>query len=289
MKTKTTFVLGAGASAPLGFPLGPELGKQIANRLGSADVEKALKGLNVDPTLRNQFRDAIIHGRFETIDELLHKKRKFRELGNYAIAATILPGEKRGVILGTTDWYSTLFDKLQLWEMDPNDPPVKFVTLNYERSLELYLECTINNRLDDDQENAARLVLDNIDIIHAHGTFGTLLEVPYGQEIRDGEFLRRAAANLAIVTDSLSESKNFIDAKKAIAWAERVVFIGLGYHSVTMKGLFDGIDKDQKSYYGTARGLSDLRMQQVMEFFSERISLHDQKASDFINTEELWQ
>lgn len=288
IREKTTFVIGAGASAPYGFPLGAALKTKIITSSGYSNSRASLKQLGIDDQHRNDYVDILKHGPYCTIDEFLDKRKRFRKIGNLTIASSLLPLEKKETLFLKPDWYFALFQKLKLGENAQSEATVKFITLNYERSLEYFLDRAILLYLTDNQEQAAHDELGGIEIIHAHGSFGTLSEIPYGSGASpDSSLLSRTAANIAIVSDRLDDSPDFQAAKRALDWAERVIFIGLGYHPITMNALFDGIARDGKSFLGTSRGLSAERNSQVYDFFGGGISMKDADALKFVEELEL--
>ena len=140
----TVFILGAGASKPFGFPLGPELKSHMLEQTNNAATRKSLVSLGFDESLINAFRDALRYGVHPTVDVFLERKQNFRELGSYLIASTIMPMESHGALFPQKDWYGFLFKRLAFESDMPHVSQLSVVTLNYDRSLEHFLTINID-------------------------------------------------------------------------------------------------------------------------------------------------
>jgi len=98
LNRKTVFVLGAGASKPYGFPLGIELKDTMIANLSNAVFQVVLKKHNFDQSLIDDFVEALPRTYHSTIDIFLEKKRKYREIGAYVIAHSLLPLENSNLL-----------------------------------------------------------------------------------------------------------------------------------------------------------------------------------------------
>ena len=271
-----TFILGAGASHPYGFPLGDGL-KSTLNGIAANFVASGAEPF--PPLLVREFRDAVSGTSHPTIDIFLEKKKKFRDIGAYAIAHAILPQEHSGQLFPQRDWYAVLYRMLRLEEASPARQKVSFVTLNYDRSLEHFLTKNLEYNCDDDLVPQAREALAAIEIIHAHGSLGPYPQLPYSDgAFQEGAF-SRAAANIKIISDNLSESADFQRAQATLRETDQIVFIGFGYDSRTLSLLFDGVDVTNKTIFGTGFRLKEERRQLAVSALGDRFTIGDGEVS----------
>ena len=263
----TVFILGAGASHVYGFPLGPELKKLILEyQLG--DIEKYFKGQDINNLLplMNEFKEIIRYGDFSTIDEFLERKRRFRELGAYFIVAVLGKREHHDLIFPQRDFYRELFYMLNLESEEKPIPPLKIVTLNYERSLEYFLSKNCLYNCSQDYEEIAQEKVSRLQIIHAHGSLGSLISVPYGQVLSDNKHVKQAVENIRIISDRFDDSDEFISAQNVISEAKNIIFLGFGYHRRTLKSLFSKSKLEEKDIYGTSFKLSQEGREVMYDF-----------------------
>lgn len=83
----TVLVLGAGASAPYGFPCGAELRRLIVENVARPNHEynKALREAGFGPTTINEFVAAFDGSRQESIDAFLGTREDLHQVGTAAI------------------------------------------------------------------------------------------------------------------------------------------------------------------------------------------------------------
>jgi hypothetical protein len=113
---------------------------------------------------------------------------------------------------------------------------VAFVTFNYDRLVEYYLDVVLTHAFSLTEEEA-RAIRNSIPIIHLHGkiqerSFGdfTSLLVPNAA--------KKIASGIRIIHDAMpTNDPNFDAAYEHISKARRVVLMGLGYHSENIRRL----------------------------------------------------
>ena len=269
----TVFILGAGASKPYGFPLGPDLKTHLLERTVAKSTRKSLKELGFDEPLIDSFRDALRFGVHTTIDTFLERKRNFRELGSYLIASTIMPMEKHEALFPQKDWYGTLFKMLSFEDDTPSASHLSIVTLNYDRSLEHFLRMNIDYNCRHDRVDFAHTKRRQIRFVHAHGCLGRYPDVMYGTGISDVNALRAAASSIKIVSDRLDDSPDFLEAQKIIADAKCIVIMGFGYNETTLSALMSQAKLDGVKCFGTAYGFNSDGHRKIKEYFNNRITL----------------
>ena len=250
----TVFVLGAGASKEYGFPLGNHLKDQMVLWGARPEIQNQLTRLGFDKTLLADFREALHRTKHPTIDIFLEYKPSFRDIGAHLIAQTLIPKEAEGSLFPQRDWYAHLFDGLDFENDGPNARNLAIVTLNYDRSLEHFLRRNIDYNCRESRSQFAKEKLSQIRIVHAHGALGVYPDVAYGKGDPDDDTVHKAATQIKIVSDRLEDSADFQDAQKTIAWAERIVFLGFGYHRQTLASLLKTSDSKGQTVLGTSHG-----------------------------------
>ncbi len=276
LKSPTVLVLGAGASCPYGFPLGPQLKPQILSKRNDTATRKQLSSLGFEDSLVDDFYEKLQRGGHSTIDIFLEKKPNFRDLGAHLIADTIMPYEHRDSLFPQTDWYGSLFDAMDFEREEPDVSLLSIVSLNYDRSLEHFLNQNIDYRCSDDRVEFAHQKQEGIRIVHAHGSFGAYPDVPYGLPV-NADTLRDAAASIKIVSDHLEDSPDYQKAQQLISSANHIVFLGFGYNQATMTTLLATTQLDRKHLRGTSYGLVSTDIDRLKSSYGKQMLQGDNR------------
>lgn len=210
---KTAFIIGAGASADFGLPLGEEFKKSIKSVLDTDDVfadpftrQKHLRHEHVLSALvshsKVDFNSAMLIAReifggidFDgSIDEFLHSKREVPalvDLGRMAIIQAILDCERRSKLFNPTfsrnawtphskaqhSWVKHFFVWLTrgrtLDELPSRFEQTCLIVFNYDRCAETFLNNAIRSKYNVSEE-AANEVLKHLTIVHPYGSAGRL-------------------------------------------------------------------------------------------------------------------
>jgi len=282
VKAETVLVLGAGASAPFGFPTGQRLKAQICGK--PIDVNTNLNPLVSLGFARDdieEFRVALKKSGRPSVDAFLEYREDFVPIGKAAIASTLLRLENTDAIFGGQvegNWYDYLFgilsDGMPFDEFDKNK--LSIITFNYDRSIEHYLFTVLKHSYKKSEKECAEK-LSQIPIVHVHGSLGNLEwqtsttgapPVPYDSEAKRGH-IKSAAENIQIIPESKMDTKEFLRARKLILRAQRLLFLGFGYHPTNLRRL--GMDfmerKTPLDVEGTYLGLSHEREYEVQRLY----------------------
>lgn len=218
---------------------------------GRGDVQEQLIRLGFNKQQFSEFREALEYSKHSTVDTFLEHKSRFRNLGAHLIAQTLLPKEQRFHLFPQKDWYAHLFDGLNFENENATFSNLSFVTLNYDRSLEHFLNRNIDYNCRDDRMDRAYEKLSQIKIVHAHGSLGEYPAVGYGEREADDAMVSQAATRIKIVSDKLTDSPEFQEAQRLVGKAENIIFLGCGYHPETIKGLFATSSPSGQRVFGT--------------------------------------
>jgi hypothetical protein len=249
-KEPTVFILGAGSSNPYGFPLGSELKEQII-KLDEKEIENLLEKKQEVKKLIPDFLETLARGDYETIDNLLDQKPRYRELGAYYIVKVIAEKEIEKNLFPQREHYADLFQMLNVESESNSEVLFSVVTVNYDRSFEYFLRCNAKYNCHQDLELNAMRKISKLHIIHAHNSLGNLSEVPYGRVTSTKEYIHEAARQIKIIPDSIENSNEYIEAQRVIAAAKNIVFLGFGYHKKILSALFAKSNLIGKQIFGT--------------------------------------
>jgi hypothetical protein len=297
----SVFVLGAGASYHLGYPLGNQLSDNIlANtRDPSSDSFKALErmGFLKDEILEfhEQFRKTVA----PTIDEFLARREEFLRLGRAAIAQELIKYEDPVALQRRSDnWYLLLRDKI-IEAIDQNQYGPFFITFNYDRSLDKFITDLIFSNF----PKRAMQLMDTTQILHVHGRLGYLdtdkqngFKRPYDSKASPEEILQ-CAEGIKVISELKSDyGREMQVAQAALIKAQKVIFLGFGYDQTNLDRLrIYGSQrnepwKGESKFFGTAFGLPAARVAELTKESGGRLSLGGSKASidEYLSTP-LWE
>jgi hypothetical protein len=240
IKSRTTLILGAGASAPYGFPIGSALRDQLLLTDQEFVTWTRNVGRDGDEWLRVQ---SILHDfQPESIDDFLRMYGEHADLVKMAIARQLSKFEsvKAHVNVANADpWYRTLLDEVLGNDVRLGGGMLSIVTFNYDLSLEAYLVTTLmaRHRITRDEAIAA---LSALQIQHIYGDLGpTQLTHGHGRE-----YLPFAnIADLQVAANGIStcfEPKSrdaVMKARKLIEQSSNVLFLGFAYSHENLKRL----------------------------------------------------
>ena len=258
---KTVVILGAGASKPYGFPLGYELVTLILRALDN-EIDNFYHW-GFDNKLIHDFKDAITRSKPIAIDDLLVQRREFVEIGKLTIASVLTRFEneiylyKRGI---EDDWYEYFFNHVRGLPTPLMENQFSFITFNYDRSLDHFL----NRAADSHFENSdpkRMTAIQKIPILHIHGNLGLL---PwhggslYFAPQTSIDVIHEMGQNLKLTSEEL-DNDIIAKAQTLIQEADRVRFLGFGYHETNMDRLdFIVNAKNCNDVNGTAYGITDV-------------------------------
>lgn len=307
----TAFVVGAGASCPYGYPSGAQLVNAIikgikistggnGKPIASTQESKLLLDMGFERDLLLEFRNELQRSKAFSPDVFLERRTEFIDVGKAAIAAFLLPKENSAQFAPEFgDWYRYLLGTL-IEDVGAGGMPSRLtiISYNYERSLEQYLYDGISAFYDPDSTQFHQL-FDRLNFIHLHGSFGGL---PWQVECDKDSILKfgapldavnvdAAAKRIKIIHEGDANTQEYEYARRALRNAERVCFLGFGYHRKNVERLLYGgwhLDPPLRAhspirqFVGTVYGLTSeevkLRTQQIREG-GDRAASHSYSVS----------
>lgn len=295
----TVFVLGAGASHPYGFPLGRQLRNKVMQRTAPSSRRQwaeLLKDLQIGRSEIAQFHRGLAESQLPSVDWFVERRPEFLRIGKAAIALGLIPCEQpekavpRG---GAPHWYGYLYSKMDTPLEEFGDNQVTFVTFNYDRSLEYFLVTALKATHGISRDKAAEVV-SRIGIIHVHGRLGPLpWDAPEGVAPRmfepavSADALTIAMKHIVIMPEVEEGSEGFARAQTALRSADRIYFLGFGYHEKNLERLgVQHCDKGQLAG-GTAYAMRWAQRQEVYSRWRIPIRLAPNRARKHIEDYEV--
>jgi len=256
---KTVLVLGAGASAPYGFPLGSKLVRDMWGWAGWSTSDNWCKSflefLQIEAVEEitssgNLVRDMkslcneLIESRPHSIDEFLERRPDMEVVGRLLISICLLLSEQKSETQlwnDTTDghWYDYLKAKLINSPERLGQDQLRVITFNYERSLEYFLYRSLKPYYNYSQtmtDDAYTTALKQFQVLHVYGSLGSLPwqsatdVVPYGAP--NYKEILAATNSIKVLHQGVQDAvqQNFRIAQEWLKWAEKIVFLGFGFH-----------------------------------------------------------
>lgn len=289
----TVFILGAGASAELGLPVGGRLKHEIASSLTFRfDFNRQISG---DPilyeALRKQYGDQHgVHSKagnefskvvasFVSIDEALHYYSRQPEvvlLGKVAIARQILKAERGSVLYsparhvkanlnqtGETwlpHFLSMASSSLTMQQMEQAFQHVTVINFNYDRSIEYFLHTALQEQLNLGAD-LARSAVDRLTIIRPYGSIGAPSWRPQGMPYGGDDYeqtidLFKAAEGIRTYTEQNIDGATVTAIRQSIEAADLVIILGFGFHEQNVALL--STDKlKRRRIFATVNGIAE--------------------------------
>jgi hypothetical protein len=281
IKTKTLFILGAGASAPFDYPTGVELRNEILSRGYDTDIVKALNRCDDDkkPFFQEikKFKEVFTGAGVYSIDSFLEHRTEFMDIGKIFIARMLITYEIDNNLRTTEkNWYMYLFDRLKVsfGQLDQNN--ISFITFNYDRSLEQFLFESIKNQFGRGSTECEEMMKNFFPIVHLYGQLDPLpWQGQNGKEYSSTENLierlRAAPVNIKLISNErdIEKSEEFQKAYKLIEWADRIFFLGFSFDKTNLERLNISL-MNQKEIIATSHGLEKTKVDWVNTYFAKR-------------------
>lgn len=249
IKDPTVLILGAGASVPYGFPSGAQLRDMICvSARGPGKLQSVLQshaGIPQEET--TDFARQFHRSQIASIDAFLAKRSEFTSIGKRCIAAILTEFESPDQLEGvdpTEHWYGHLWNVMIDGVGKPDDlgtNAIKFISFNYDRSLEHFLHTATKYTFGVD-DAAAERAWKRLPILHVYGSLGQYHYLP-GNGVRQyhpgltQESLSIAAGGIEVIPEARDDSASFAAAKEWCSEAQRIGFLGFGFDRLNVARL----------------------------------------------------
>ncbi len=293
IKVPTLLILGAGASAPYGYPTGKQLRKNILEKYKLPSNRRKLMQFSIEDDRINKFYNAFLKAPIGSIDAFLEHNADFATLGKLLISMEIINCEKEEFIYEKEDWYQLLFKKMMSSFDKFQDNELLVISFNYDRSFEHFLITAMQNTFGK-SENECADKIQSFPIIHMYGQIGYL---PWQKKnplrtyrMTDSlEQIKECSRLIQTIHEASVNDLNENDllAKNLVKRAERIYFLGFGYHQSNIEkvGILELPDPIQKEVLGTRFNLTekeadDITLQTLKKI---RLNLPNSRYQDILS------
>lgn len=293
---KTVLILGAGASKPYGFPTGRELLYRIRTALnpeGASGFRTKLIEQDIEDSQINDFHKELIYSDPSSVDAFLEYRPEFLPVGKLAITLGLIPYENDDTLfkraLNKPSWYQYLFEKLNVPSFNKFiNNNLSIITFNYDRSIEHYFFTVLKGRSNKSEKECAT-ILGAIPVIHVHGRLGAL---PWQEESgrpydsRDFRNVKEVSEQIKVIRKDIDKSSEFEEVYDLyLSFAERIIFLGFGYHEANLRRLRIG-DLKGKLMMGTCYGLGKSDILAIRKKWNIILTEPNLKIIDFLRDAE---
>jgi hypothetical protein len=306
---RTLFIVGAGASAEVDFPVGTQLARNIGAKMdirfergfdpvGTGDHNLYSHIVHLRRQDANQFQPAAFRIRdgiafAQSIDDFLdqHRNDPYVNLyGKAAIVQAIVEAERSSKLFINRHEGVDKFDAERLadtWFVKfmymlsrgiPRDnvadifDQVSFIVFNYDRCIEHFLINALQRAYSIRFEEAVAIV-GGLQIIHPYGVVGDLSQVPFGATRINCVAL---AESIKTYTEQLAAADVIAPIAAEMQRAECIVFLGFAYHSQNMRLLRPTEPMATKPIFGTGHRMSDSDIEvvsnNIASFFKQTLN-----------------
>ena len=282
IRSGTVLILGAGASAPFGFPCGRALLLEIAH--GIEVVRSELGGLGhrleecgYDRDLVKRFGRELLLSMQPSVDAFLEKRAEYVEIGKAAIACALIPYERerererelyRYPGKGP-HWYEYLFSQMGTTLEDFKNSQLSVITFNYDRSLErfLFLALKPSHGLSDEE---CEKELRAVPIVHIYGTLGGSLHFeegshPYNDEVTP-DVVKQCTSAIRILHEGTMDDPQLATARELLRDARVICFLGFGYYYDNVRRLRLELLPRATQLFGTAYGITAQERERIKSY-----------------------
>lgn len=288
----TVFILGAGSNISYGYPTGAGLRRIIIENCAKNELQ-AFYNNSEHP---NDIFDYLISNKKEqkfgtrfdecsnnSIDFYLNNNQELKDIGKLAIAYAIYQIEKTSVFnekihnqFQNEDWYKFIFNKMittiRGLEYCENFllNRIKFITFNYDRSLEYYIENSFVNSFPEKHENKTRTIAQKFtssQIIHIYGSIKEQEIQAYGKATIPQNLIKMSNG-IKLINERKMDQESLEIIQNHITTAKRIFFLGFGYAEENMEILgfpkiLDNISLP--AIYGTAKGEAQKKIKEICD------------------------
>lgn len=292
----TVFILGAGASAPYGYPESSgDLRDDICLNFKTdiSNLFKASKGdyweLGDLMGAADDFVERFQNSRNRSIDRWLSLNGRYKDIGKLAIVNAIVKRENKSSLMfegkkdKSLDWFSVLFNEMMIDVAKPDHfsfREVYFITFNYDRVFEHLLYESFRNTFSEVQLEEINRILSNITIIHVYGCIDDLPWKKGGYKYGGSyklKYLDEARKRIKIVGESVANYTKPFRSKEDLLLrsAKKIFFLGFGYDPQNLEIL--GIPQRFKDIQqpplilGTGQGLLQEEINEIKARLGSRL------------------
>jgi hypothetical protein len=253
------------------------------------------EGINAFLDAARRVRDGVIFS--NSVDSFIdvHREDRLIQLcGKLAIVKTILKAERQSKLfidrrvddfadlegLKKTwffDFARHLNDGIRREEVERIFEKVAFIIFNYDRCFEHFVHEALQRHFGIASERASS-IMKTLKIIHPYGTVANLpwvdkRGIPFGFTANRSN-MQLMASSIKTYTEQVEAGSVLQAIREEVLEADTLVFLGFSYHPENMKLLSPGRECKTERVYGTALGVSESNVADIIERIRTLIGRH---------------
>lgn len=297
IKSPTTLILGAGASAHIGYPLGSQLVSEICSLRDSAKLEIII-GNTWKLEQATEFILRLSRSGHYSIDAFLETNPDLLDIGKVFIAQQLKAFESEDRLFPpyNSGWYQHLFNVLVDEGIEHfRSNRITIITFNYDRSLECYLHLALQNRFLITSDMATEL-MGTLPIIHLHGMLGEYPRFEYNPYFTHEDLLE-ISRNIKIIHELDNDmdyfcSLEFSKSNSLLIESKNVYFLGFGFHenNINRFRFFNYNNFRERIIYATAYGIHEMARKSLLKriskygFTADNVAPTDISCNNYFNS-----
>ena len=267
IEVPTTLILGAGAHASFGFPLGDGLRDNILAVMKKQDGAIRPLMQTVGSGQWQEFQIKLSRGGWLSPDAFLEAHPEYLNLGKHLIAHCLCSLEKPEKIFPAKNWHRNLIAAIQTRTVDEfRKNKLSIVTYNYDRTMEHQLHEFVTHRFGLPPNDAWQVVNETVPIVHVHGMLGKYPDAPYSPT----DDLSQAVAGIKIIHEFQDVEGKFcsdeFERANALLRSSKVIYsLGFGMATQNLKRLrfFEAANLEDREFKAAIGNVGPLEKAEV--------------------------
>lgn len=276
IRSPTVLILGAGASAPFGFPCGRGLLTEISSALHEgpfvSELKRQLGECGYASDLMEAFGRELSLSMQPSVDAFLEKRSEYVAVGKAAMACALIPYENQARLLRGPEgphWYEYLFSQTGTTLEQFRSSQLSVITFNYDRSLEHFLFLALKHSYGLSDEECCE-GLKAVPIVHVYGTLGGSLHLeegsrPYNNEVTP-DVVKQCASAIRVLHEGKTDNPELDKAHKLLMQARVICFLGFGYYYDNIRRLRPELLPEDSELFGTAFGITAQEQERIKPY-----------------------
>ena len=263
IRKPTVLVLGAGASAEYGFPVGRSLLLHIVRELrASSRLHLDMQSCGFNDDLIKQFCSELGASNQPSVDAFLEQHKDntdYENLGKAAIAASLIRFEDTPAIDDRDELklYEYIWHRASATPGTYSGNALSVLTFNYDRSFDEFLRRSLSASHPEfrTRGKAFEVAVGNFPILHLYGSLGSVDNnedsfLKYGGADHPAlpPTILAAAKRIKLYHQAKFDEKSVSLIRECIETADTICFLGFGFYPMNIKILqFCGLGENKKT------------------------------------------
>jgi hypothetical protein len=241
---------------------------------------------------REKFMPYIKSSEFSTIDYFLQKEElnpDLKEIGKFILAFLLIGYEQHcqhNKLYYGENWLQSFIENnlCQLLTEGRNLESVKFITFNYDRTIEHFSHLFLTERCERNAIESKRKIDCELEVIHVYDKIGSLpwqegnAKIEFGARNDNPEFVDYAIKGVRLIGDRVSQ-ETLKRIHQLTSNARRIYLIRFGYDSENMK-ILQLPDHTRTKTIGTSFGMDTKRLNELRG----QIEFVDMRCEEFVKS-----